>query len=588
MPICHRWRAQVRGLAAGLLICGLLAPAAAPAQGLPGSVEPGRLRERIQPPPGPAPTPEIIAPEIPEAVPPSEAAKIQFVLRRVVIDGMTVYTPDQLRPLYAELVGKTVSLLDVYHLADTITVKYRSDGYVLSRAVVPAQRIIDGVVQIRVVEGFVNRTIIEGKDDPAIRAYAEQITRSRPLKAADMERYLLLINDLPGVRARGVLSPATGVLGGSDLTIVVERQPVSATTSLDNRGSKFVGPLELFAEGQVNNGLGFSDSTLLRYLTVPGHAAELRYLEFGETVPLGSEGTKFSFSASRSDSEPASTLHTDILDTETKALTLFAKLNHPIVRSRTENLFIDTTLIYRNSTVDQFSLPSETRLTSSYDDRIRAIRAGISYDVEDGWEGRDFARFELSQGLPVFRASESGRLANTSRPGGLSHFTKATLDASRQQNLDSVTPGLGFLTGLSAEWSFNKPLLASEQFGVGGATFGRAYDPSEITGDYGVAVRAELEYGMDTVALGLGEQTRLQPYSFYDFGLVRDVNPVVLNEAERQRSIASAGFGVRFGWANHFATDLQVAKPLTRVVGAYSDSSDPNPWRAFFALVGTF
>jgi len=583
------WAWPGRSLGVPAFFCALLTAAAALAQGVqvPGSAEPGRLQERIQPRPGPAPTPEIISPEVPEAVPPSEAEQVHFELRRVVIEGSTVYSEAQFAPLYAPLLGKTVSLLDIYRLADAITVKYRSDGYVLSRAVVPAQRIVDGVVRISVVEGFINRTIIDGEDDPAIRSYAAQIRQSRPLKASDMERYLLLMNDLPGVRARGVLAPSSGVPGGSDLTIIVERRPVGITTSLDNRGSKFVGPLQLFNEGQLNNPLGMSDNTLLRYLTVPGHAAELRYLELAETVPLGSEGTKFSFSASRSDSEPASTLHTDTLDTETKALTLFSKLSHPLIRGRSENLYADMTFTYRNTTVDQFSLPSGTRLTSSYDDRIRAIRAGVSYDVEDGWEGRDFMRFELSQGLPLLRSSESGRMSNTSRPGALSHFTKATFDASRQQGLPDVMRGLGFLTAFSSEWSFNKPLLASEQFGVGGATFGRAYDPSEITGDYGAAVRAELQYDVDTAAEGFADG-RLQFYSFYDFGAVRDINPVALNEEKRSRSIASTGVGVRLGWANHVAGDLQVAKPLTRPVSAFSDSSDPNPWRVFFALVGTF
>ena len=39
------------------------------------------------------------------------------------------------------------------------------------------------------------------------------------------EHALLLINDLPGVTARGVLSPSRSVVGASDLTIVVERNP---------------------------------------------------------------------------------------------------------------------------------------------------------------------------------------------------------------------------------------------------------------------------------------------------------------------------------------------------------------------------
>src|SRR5690606_13126358 len=106
-------------------------------------------------------------------VPPATAEQIRFRLTRLVVEGASVYSEAELAPLYADALGKVVSLAVIYRIADSITAKYRSDGYVLSRAVVPAQRIDEGVVRIRVVEGFVNGIVIQGKDNPMIRAYAE-------------------------------------------------------------------------------------------------------------------------------------------------------------------------------------------------------------------------------------------------------------------------------------------------------------------------------------------------------------------------------------------------------------------------------
>lgn len=47
--------------------------------------------------------------------------------------------------------------------------------------------------------------------------------------------------------------------------------------------------------------------------------------------------------------------------------------------------------------------------------------------------------------------------------------------------------GLNPYLAATAQTSFGQSLLSPKQFGVGGSQFGRGYDPSEITGDSGVA-----------------------------------------------------------------------------------------------------
>lgn len=552
---------------------------------VPGSIEPGRIQQQFQPPPGPAPTPEVVSPEIPEQVPPAEAAQIRFTLRDVIVDGATVYSPDQLKLLYADYLGHEVSLADVYRVADVITTKYRSDGYVLSRAVVPAQRISNGVVHIRVVEGFVNRVIIQGRETDAIKSYADRLTRSRPLAADDLQRYLLLINDLPGVQARAVLAPATGVLGGSDLTIIVETKRSDFTVSLDNHGSKFIGPIQLFNEAAVNDPTGLSDRLTFRYITTPVEEQELRYFELNYGVPIGSHGLKLFLSGSGNQSLPGGTLQTPFLRTESNGESGTARLSYPVIRSRAENLLVDVSFTYRNAFLDQFSLPSDTKLVSSYQDHLRVLRAGANYDAVDGGEGRDFVRVELSRGLPIMGATSGGQASGVSRVGGQAQFWKATLDASRLQPLNMVTPGLGFLTAASAGASFGQQLLASEQFGVGGAQFGRGYDPSELLGDYGAAAKAELQYtfsGAETSAA----TPIFQAYTFYDYGRVSDVSARGLGEPAGPRSVSSTGIGLRISIPTHVMADLQLAQPLTRAPTEFT--GERRPLRAYFSLIATF
>jgi hemolysin activation/secretion protein len=584
----------------GAALTTTLAAATVSAQSVPGSVDPGRVPGQFQPPPGPAPTPPVLTPEIPETAAPAEAATIRFVVAQIVVEGSTVYPAGRLRTLYAGLLGRTVSLADIYGVAEAITARYRADGYILSRAVVPAQHIEGGtgagVIHIRVVEGYIDHVRFRGgRTGAAARRYADHITASRPLKAAVLERYLLLINDLPGVAARGVLSPATGMLGGSDLTVEVERKALDAMVELDNRGTKYSGPLQLTAQAGRNDPFGLSDHLGAQFITTPADDGELRYGAIDYEVPIGGDGTKLAITAAANEGHPGFTLQSDLLETATRGQTVTLRLSHPFIRSRIRNLIADVSFTYANSSVDQNALPSGTRLVSSYSDRVRAFRAGLSYDTTDsltgaGWQGRDFARVELSQGVSILHASPDGAIVDVSRPGGKSEFTKVTLDASRLLSLAKITSGLGLLTAVSAQWSFGESLLASEQFGVGGGQFGRGYDPSEITGDCGAAAKLELQYTVPLARVVGSAASRLpglQLFGFGDTGVVQDRDPHLLDEVHRSRSLTSTGFGLRSDW-KRFAASLELDKPLTREVATFVGTDHPKPLRVYFTLVARY
>src|SRR3546814_19445815 len=57
-----------------------------------------------------------------------------------------------------------------------------------------------------------------------------------------LERYLLLVNDLPGISGTGVLRPSGSELGGSELVVTVERKRFDGFAVADNPGSRLTGP----------------------------------------------------------------------------------------------------------------------------------------------------------------------------------------------------------------------------------------------------------------------------------------------------------------------------------------------------------
>jgi len=131
---------------------------------------------------------------------PEELKKVKFELTRLAIQGATVYRNKQFFHLYKNFIGKRITLHHVYRIADAITKKYRNAGYILTKAIVPPQEIRNGVVRLDIMEGFIENVRVKGRlkgPKKLMNAYRKRLLKSRPLHAKDLERYLLLIDDLP-------------------------------------------------------------------------------------------------------------------------------------------------------------------------------------------------------------------------------------------------------------------------------------------------------------------------------------------------------------------------------------------------------
>ncbi|HLJ64990.1 MAG TPA: ShlB/FhaC/HecB family hemolysin secretion/activation protein [Stellaceae bacterium] len=548
-----------------LLVSGL-APALAQQQ-IPGSVAPGRIEQPLQPPQG-AP-PATSAPVVPRGLAPTQAPpgaeKVHFTLQKLVIEDAVVFTVSDFAPLYEKLIGKDVTLQQVYEVAAAITAKYGEAGYILSQALVPAQQITNGVVRLTIVEGFIDKVIFKNEtgapvDNGLLQEYGAKISASRPLQASDLERYLLLMNDLPGVGARSFMQPSSATPGAADLIVVIERKQVDGSVSVDNRGTKFIGPYQATLSGAVNNVLGLNNRTELR-TTLTSPLRDLHYVDLSHEEEIDSEGTVATLGGFFSDAHPGFT-QTGLEDQDVSG---WAQLVHPLIRSRTENVSVRGRV-----EINELDATQNNLLLSH--DNLRIARLQLAYSgIDTLWNpANDLAAIELSQGVPVFGAS-----AERSRPGTRASFTKVAGSASRTQPLFS---NLGVLVGTTWQAS-GEVLPGSEEFGFGGADFGRGYDPSEIIGDSGVAGKVELQW---TESLGQVWLSNVQPYAFFDAGAVWSnfQVPGVNSEA----TATSTGAGVRADFGHGLSAYAELGVPLTRTVFAQGNR-DP---RFFFGVTGRF
>jgi len=528
---------------------------------------PDRLQDRTRPPQMPK---SVIVPIEPDTLKPTyspEMKKIRFVLNKVVIEGTTAYSKDFFDLLFRNYLKREISLLHVYRFAEAITAKYRNDGYILTKVVVPPQEIAEGVIHLQVIEGYIDQVRFKGEirgPRKLLGEYRDKLLASRPLRSKDLERYLLLLGDLPGVSVKSVITPSQETPGASDLTLILENKRYSANLGMDNRGTKFNGPLQLSGGFTANSLLGAYERIGAQGL-IASNPDELQFLNMYYEMPLNAEGTKIFMSGSFSSSSPGATLKE--FEVEGDSTTLSFQVSHPFLRSRAENLTASLGLTARDSQTDILK-------TADSEDRLRILELGFNYDYADRFRGVNLFSLTLSQGLDIFNATKTG-FERLTRERGTSDFTKLSGQYLRLQQL---APTWNLLGAFSWQYAFND-LLASEEFGVGGSQFGRAFDPSEITGDNGVAFKLELQKAFNVNRPYLRD---LQAYTFFDHGIVMRRTRKVQNNLNDD--LSSLGFGARFNVNNYLSGYLELDLPLGRKVLA-EDSRDP---RIFFGLTARY
>ena len=324
---------------------------------------------------------------------------------------------------------------------------------------------------------------------------------------------------------------------------------------------------------------GLDSRLALRYITTPS-VREMQYGEASYQQPIGDDGLRLTLFANDYFTQPQFGLQA--IDTRSFGQQGSISLSYPWIRSRNENLNIHGGLEIDSYITHIFNPP--LAFPPASDDQLRVLRLGIYYDRADAWGGVNVVTVDFGQGLPILGASSGGMIEPLpSRPGARDDFSKFTSEISRQQDLHWIYPGLSVLFAATGQVTARGPLPASEQFGLGGANFGRAYEPSDVVGDDGIAGKVELQYTSVPTASLQPFLNSYQLYTFYDLGRVMgDVASV------GSPQMSSWGVGIRMRIEEHFTSDFELAKPLTRDLSYLYGRPDGRPWELFFSTALNF
>ena len=485
----------------------------------------------------------------PEAEPVRPALKeqpggVRVVVRSVRFTGAQGLAEDaELQAVVADAIGRELDFAGLEKLAQRVTEFLRAKGWFLAEAYLPRQDVTDGNIEIAVRPGRLGGgsgkgepfvVVLGGKLAPRIEAErleaiaAGLLPPGAAAREPDMERAVLLMNDLPGVTARARLEPGAEA-GSTRVVFDAEEGPLlTGSVSLDNYGNRDTGLYQANAAAQLNDPTGLGDQASVAATQADGlDLARLSY-----TLPVGSNGTKLGASWTVMDYaiKRGAGLAAGLKgSSETAGLTL----SHPFLRSRADN-------IYGSLAFNRKALLDDSSAGPLHDKRVNATNAAVSGDHLDTKAGGGLTswnlawtegRVDLSR-LPDDADADAATYATQGR------YTKFNYGIARLQKL----PGPFALFLNFAGQEAGKNLDSSEKFLLGGPTGVRAYPGSEASGDSGWLANIELRYDLPG-GTPLGP---LQLVAFYDAGRIvlhKDTKNIPVATWSRQNAYDLAGWG---------------------------------------------
>lgn len=474
------------------------------------------------------------------------AQTTSFPVGDIVFEGNQSIATPALEALAAPYQNRRVTLADLKSLTDGVQALYRSRGYLLARAAVPAQRLEGGILRITVLEGRIGTTKVEGNRHYSTRfieRFFAPARRSGVFQEGPVTRALLILNEIPDLRVQSVLTRGAAP-GTSDIKLVVQdRRPLHFTLDYNNYGNPLVGRNRAGATLTAGN-LAFEGDQLDLRVAEPFPSESDPFYQATYSTLIGDRGARLGYQAVKAKTRVSGPLAVlDIRgDAEIHALTWSRPL------SRTLSRATNFTAAFFAKTVENFVLGN----TLVSRDDLRELAFGYSGMMADA-KGRWYHSSTLTQGLGTAFGGNRNGDPQSSRAFSGNEFTKANTDWIRAQQL-TVKDLMLFRAG--AQWTSDS-LTTAEQFGVGGPDSVRGFIQSEFLADRGYAVSAEYNR-----TLHQSQDWRLAGAAFVDHGEASLVRAAAGERASNH--LTGAGGGVRAQYRSSTSLKLDLATPLSQ------------------------
>jgi hemolysin activation/secretion protein len=518
-------------------------------QPLPEQTPPFRL-----PPPEELLQPPETTPSTPQQLPPEDVPQT-IKVKEFKVTGSTVFSQKDFEKVLERYTKEPITLAELFQARTEITNLYVSKGYITSGAYIPPQKLQDGVVEIRVVEGKLEDIKISGtrRLNPGYVRSRIAVATGKPLNRDRLLEALQLLQLNPLIENLSAELSAGSRPGESLLEVrVSEADTFDVQIVLDNGRSPAVGSFRRQIQISEANLFGWGDSISAIYTNTDGSNA----FDFNYTVPFNPRNGTVSFSFGISESDVIERPF-NILDIQSDSRYYELTVRQPIIQAPTKELAIGLTASRRESEATLSPLGEEIPFpTLGADDEGKTRITALRFFQE--WTQRNsqqvFAvRSQFSIGLDAF-----GSTIDTA-PDGRFFAWRGQAQWVRLLAPDTLLLLRGDLQ------IADRPLVPFEQFGLGGIESVRGYRQDALLADNGFFASAEVRIPIVRFS---GRNNLLQLTPFFDIGTVwnRSGRPSPDVGLERN-TLASVGLGFRLQLNNYLTARLDWGIPLISISG---------------------
>lgn len=453
----------------------------------------------------------------------------KFRLRKVEFDASKFITPAELDEIAKKYVGKNVDIAALLQLVADINAIYTERGIVTGIATLPDQDAKGGIVRVKLTEGRLQKTTIEGNKQTRTDYILQRVKEpeGEVLDVPKLNRDVIWFNRTNDVQIKALLQPGTS-FGLTDLQFAVIEPPVDTLQLFtDNQGAENTGRWEGGAFYKRHGLFGVDDRLTFYGVRADGNLnGNAAY-----SIPVNPWGGRVGVSYTEGKIK--------IIQGPFVALDVTGRSSQAAVNFSQPVWVTQNWLILLNAAETEGKTVSRFATVSVTDDHYDKATAGLSVTNSGN-------TYSITVSPAVNYITWHDYVLGNNRAFNTYTGSLIATSAAGPQN---------FSANVLASWQYTQEkLLPGDQiFSIGGPTTVRGYPSNSASGDSGYYFNAELHYNWSSWLKGF------DTYIFTDWGAVYSTFPGVTE-------LASVGVGFSWTYASFMTFEANYATPLKMAV----------------------
>jgi hemolysin activation/secretion protein len=453
----------------------------------------------------------------------------KFRLRKVEFDGSKFITPAELDEIAKKYVGKNVDIASLLQLVADINAIYTERGIVTGIATLPDQDANGGIVRVKLTEGRLQKTTIEGNKQTRTDYILQRVKEpeGEVLDVPKLNRDVIWFNRTNDVQIKALLQPGTN-FGLTDLQFAVIEPPIDTLQLFtDNQGAENTGRWEGGAFYKRHGLFGVDDRLTFYGVRSDGNLnGNVAY-----SVPVNPWGGRVGVSYTEGKIK--------IVQGPFVALDVTGRSSQAAINFSQPIWVTQNWLVLLNAAETEGKTVSRFATVAVTQDHYDKATAGLSVTNSGN-------TYSITVSPAVNYIEWQDHVLGNNRT--FNTYTGSLIATS------AAGPA-NFSTNVLASWQYTQEkLLPGDQiFSIGGPTTVRGYPSNSASGDSGYYFNAELHYNWSSWLRGF------DTYIFTDWGAVYSTFPGITE-------LGSVGVGFSWTYASFLTFEANYATPLKMAV----------------------